>query len=104
VIEGLKRNFERAMQAQPALDSGGKPTGEYRYNGSVATRCLELLGKELGMFVDRTMEVRDPSEWSSSDWQRAIEQFAAKIGVAVEVLEAEAAKQEADGDAGDKVN
>jgi hypothetical protein len=27
--------------------------GEYTYNGSVANKALELLGKELGMFIDR---------------------------------------------------
>jgi hypothetical protein len=34
-------------------DAKGNPTGEYRYDGSVANRALELIGKELGMFVER---------------------------------------------------
>jgi hypothetical protein len=34
-------------------DEGGKPTGEYRYDGKVANRALELLGKQQGMFIDR---------------------------------------------------
>ncbi|MFN7996334.1 MAG: terminase small subunit [Bryobacteraceae bacterium] len=53
VIGRLQENVERAMQHRPVLDSSGKETGEYRYEGAVANRALELLGKELGMFVDR---------------------------------------------------
>jgi phage terminase small subunit len=46
-------NAERALQHIPVLDRHGKPTGEYRYDGSVANRALELLGKQQGMFIDR---------------------------------------------------
>lgn len=53
VLERLRENVERAMQARPVFDSDGRETGEYRYNGMVANRALELLGKELGMFVDK---------------------------------------------------
>jgi phage terminase small subunit len=61
VIERLRENVERAMQVKPVLDRVGNPTGSYVYNGAVANRGLELLGKELGMFIDRraTMEVDD---------------------------------------------
>lgn len=52
VLEGLKKNFSRAMQEESALDKEGKPTGEFAYNGSVANRSLELLGKAIGMFGD----------------------------------------------------
>lgn len=57
VLERLIENANRAMQAEAALDDDGKPVGEYRYDGSVANRALELVGKELGMFIDRK-EVR----------------------------------------------
>src|SRR5216683_591617 len=53
VLAGLKENYRRAMQQEPVLDSKGRPTGEYTYHGSVANRALELMGKELGMFVER---------------------------------------------------
>jgi hypothetical protein len=36
--------------------------GEYSYNGSVANKALELLGKQLGMFIDRK-EVGGPNEF-----------------------------------------
>ena len=57
VIERLIANVERSMQAHAVLDENGQPTGEYRYDGNVANRGLELLGKELGMFVDRSENV-----------------------------------------------
>jgi phage terminase small subunit len=53
VLERLKENLERAMQHEPVRDSKGKETGEYVYQGNVANRALELIGKELGMFIDR---------------------------------------------------
>lgn len=52
VLAGLINNYQRASQAVPVLDDEGKPTGEYRYQGAVANRALELLGKHLGMFVE----------------------------------------------------
>lgn len=65
VIETLKENVARAMQAKPAkTDDEGDAIGEYQYQGSVANRALELLGKELGMFVDRK-EVGKPGEFES---------------------------------------
>jgi len=63
VIDKLIQNVERAMQAQSVLDSQGNPTGEYTYQGSVANRALELLGKEQGMFVDRK-EVGKPGQFA----------------------------------------
>jgi hypothetical protein len=50
VIEKLMANAERAMQGEPVLDKWGVPTGVYRYEGGVANKALELLGKGLGMF------------------------------------------------------
>jgi hypothetical protein len=47
VIDRLRENVERAMTAEPVL-IGGEPTGEWTYQGMVANRALELLGKQLG--------------------------------------------------------
>lgn len=54
IIDRLVENVNRAMQAVAVLDNEGRPTGEYKYDGGVANKALELLGKERGMFVDRT--------------------------------------------------
>ena len=53
VLRRLRENLERAMQAEPVLDKEGNPTGQYRYEGAVANRAAELLGKHLGLFPDR---------------------------------------------------
>lgn len=53
VVDTLVENVNRAMQAEAVRDHEGNPTGEYRYEGSVANRGLELVGKHLGMFVDK---------------------------------------------------
>lgn len=53
VLGKLVENVERAMQAEPVRDREGNETGDYTYQGSVANRALELVGKHLGMFPDR---------------------------------------------------
>lgn len=62
VIEKLIENANRAMQAEVVKDEEGNPVGEYQYAGSVANRALELLGKELSMFVERK-EVGQPGDF-----------------------------------------
>ena len=56
VIERLVENVNRSMQAE-AVMIAGEPTGEYVYNGTVANKSLELLGKELGMFIERSENI-----------------------------------------------
>lgn len=53
VLDRLRENVERAMKATAPVDEDGRPCGEYRYEGQVANRALELIGKELGMFKDQ---------------------------------------------------
>lgn len=50
VLEGLVRNYHRAMVLEEVRDRKGEPTGELTYNGAVANKALELLGKHFGMF------------------------------------------------------
>lgn len=88
VIETLKENVARAMQATPVrLDEDGEAVnGEYTYQGSVANRALELLGKELGMFVDRK-EVGRPGEFESMNADQLrdfIAREAAALGIGPE--------------------
>lgn len=53
VIERLVENVSRAMQEVEVKKPDGTGTGEYKYEGSVANKALELLGKEIGMFIER---------------------------------------------------
>lgn len=54
VLSKLVENVERGLQARAVLDDDGKPIGEFRYDGGVVNRALELLGVEQGMFIKRT--------------------------------------------------
>jgi len=54
IVERLIENANRAMEAEPVRDANGKPIGIYTYQGSVANKALELLGKHRGIFLDRT--------------------------------------------------
>lgn len=59
VIDRLRENVERSMVAVPvmAFDHERKEmveTGEYTYQGNVANKALELIGKHRGMFVERS--------------------------------------------------
>lgn len=76
VMERLRENVERAMQAQEVGD-----TGEYKYDGAVANRALELLGREIGMFISRSEQGR-PGEFAALDDhalnERIVEEMTAK--------------------------
>jgi len=52
VLNGLMENYRRAMTLVEVLDKEGKPTGVFEYEGAVANRALELMGKHLAMFTD----------------------------------------------------
>lgn len=82
VIERLVENANRAMQAEEVAGNDGTGTGEYRYEGSVANRALELLGKELGMFVDKheidqTTKVISDKPLTADEWEQ---RYAADLG------------------------
>ena len=85
------------MQERPVLDSSGKSTGTYRYAGSVANRALQLLGRELGMFVERTMQVKDPIDFTPQEWDECLERYAATIGVPLDMLVKAAGELESHG-------
>jgi len=59
VLTRLRDNVERSMQAEPVVDRLGMETGLYTYQGAVANKALELLGKHVGLFVDRTEHTGD---------------------------------------------
>ena len=85
VIQTLQENVARAMQAIPAkTNDDGEPAGGYQYQGSVANKALELLGKELGMFIERK-EVGRPGEFESmnaDELREYIRRESAALGIA----------------------
>jgi phage terminase small subunit len=72
ITASLKMVAERCLQAAPVLDRKGDrvltetPSGDlvpaFEFNAAGANRALELLGKEQGMFIERTMVIKDPLE------------------------------------------
>jgi hypothetical protein len=87
VIEKLVENVERAMQVEPVRRKIGDPEEEVPgaciYNGSVANKALELIGKELGMFIDRK-EIGEPNEFA----RMSDEELDAFIRGSIESIEA----------------
>tara|TARA_Y100000588_G_C13968160_1_gene801748 strand:- start:86 stop:664 length:579 start_codon:yes stop_codon:yes gene_type:complete len=67
VIGRLKDNHDKAAQAVALLDKHGEPTGTYTFQGSVANRSLELIGRHLGMFQEK-LKVGDPMPEESDDF------------------------------------
>jgi phage terminase small subunit len=56
VVARLVENVQRAMQVEPVRDREGNPSGQFTYQGGVANKALELLGKEFGMFQPHGQE------------------------------------------------
>lgn len=60
VLNELIEVVKMGKAAEPVVDSKGEHTGEYKQNLAAANKALELIGKELNMFVDRK-EIRTGS-------------------------------------------
>ena len=85
VVSRLMENAERALQRVPVLDDDGKPTGQWRYDGTVANRSLELLGKHLGILIERR-EIGEPGEFERLADQELLEDLredAVRLGLMV---------------------
>ena len=52
VLSSLHKVAERCMQEEAVTDADGA-TGEFKFEHSGANKSLELLGKHLGLFVER---------------------------------------------------
>jgi phage terminase small subunit len=53
VLKHLKENLERCMQIEPVVDRFGHETGVFKWEPKAANKSLELIGKHIGMFVDK---------------------------------------------------
>ncbi|WP_185643538.1 hypothetical protein [Burkholderia sp. Bp8990] len=89
VLKRLMTVAERCMQAEPVLKNG-ESTGEYKFDSAGANRALELLGKELGMFVERKQVDLNPlTQMSDEDLMRVAAELAQQTGMA-EVIDVDA--------------
>jgi phage terminase small subunit len=80
VIARLLEVVQRSMQAVPVLNRQGKETGEYVFQGSVANRALELLGKHQGMFAEKSKDPRDKETDKTEMTSKEIEKQLAELG------------------------
>ncbi len=69
VLARLVEIVERAMAGEPVLARDGTPTGQTKYDGAVANRALELIGKLQGLFVEPRAE--NPDDERSDDELRS---------------------------------
>lgn len=84
VTTRLMQVAERCMQAEPVTDREGNNTGEYKFDSAGANRALELLGREMGMFVDRKhVKIENDIETlSDAELTRVTTELAAQLGLA----------------------
>lgn len=88
VLERLMTVAERTMQAKPVLDRKGDPVmvetpsgglaPAFVFDASGANRALELVGKELGMFVERK-EVGKPGEFDELTTEQKRERILGRV-------------------------
>lgn len=81
VLSMLKENVLRAMQAEPVYEmrDGQKvETGEYTYQGNVANKALELIGKHRGMFPERIAMI-DPQQMSEAELEKVAKTAKGKL-------------------------
>lgn len=54
ILADIKTVVSRCMQEEAVLDKDGNPTGEYRFEASPALKGLELLGRHLSIWNDKS--------------------------------------------------
>ena len=96
VLQNLKTVVERAMQAIPVTDAQGNKIGQYKFDGSAVNRALELIGKELRMFVERSeIGIRDLRNMSADDLISLLQELDSIIEVGPQGVAALPAGEEA---------
>jgi len=85
--EVMKELLDNAMIAKAAVPvlKNGEPTGLYQANISASNQALMLLGKELGMFTDRTdVNVSTHSNMSDRELRAFVVEKYKKLGLDLE--------------------
>lgn len=114
IDDQLKEVVERCMQKEPVLNKSGRPTGDWKFDSGGATKALNLMGKDRGMFVEKveitgidaelhgksSTEILEMVEAAAVELGRDfIKQLGEKVGIYASTAEA-AGEREADGEAG----
>lgn len=93
VVKNLQEVAERCMQHEPVLRNGapvmiesedGTLSAVYKFDSAGANKSLELIGKELGMFVDKKeIKMSTLSEASDEQLDAIIDEAAQDAGVVI---------------------
>jgi hypothetical protein len=78
ILKRTKDVVERAMQAEPVLDSEGNETGVYRFEGNTALKGLDMLGKHKRLWAD---EAAKPATVEGPGLTVIVQQGGAQVGV-----------------------
>ncbi len=78
VLSMLRKNLELAMALRPVKDKEGNTLGMLTYQGAVANKAIELLGKNLGMFKDKLDVKIDGAEEIKSGFSLVHDAYAAQ--------------------------
>lgn len=85
VMEQLVEIVKMGKAAEPVRDAEGAAIGEYKTNLAASNKALELIGKEILMFVDRK-EVKHSKleELSDEELDKTIALKAIELGITVQ--------------------
>lgn len=84
VLRDLQEVKDRCMEAVPVFNARGTPIGRWTFNATGALRALELIGRELGMFVDRKEVRHGPlHDVSDNELETILAESAAQAGFVI---------------------
>lgn len=85
VMAQLVEIVKMGKAAEPVTDAQGAAIGEYKTNLAASNRALELIGKEILMFIDRK-EIKHSrlEEMNEEELDREISQKAREAGVSIQ--------------------
>lgn len=78
ITQKLVENVERAMQIHKQTDDDGNVIG-FKYEGNVANKALELLGKDIGMFIERSITT-DATHMTEAEIREQLRKMRAEDG------------------------
>ncbi len=80
IHERLQEIVDRCMQKKPVM-VGGKASGEWAFDARGANTALQLMGKDLGMFVEKVQIVEDDlASKSPEEVQEVLKALAIDLG------------------------
>lgn len=101
IIDELWEVYQMCKAVKPVLDRQGTPTGYLEFESRSAIKCLELLGKEMGMF--KNDQLPDPYDRTKPEEEEVqalathLTNLIVKSSERTRVIDIEATKSEDEG-------